>query len=263
MGHSARVYLERLLGQGRHTFTRDEAERALGSSGLATYHSLRRLQKAGWLVMPRRGFYLIVDPEYRALGALPPASWIDDLMAFHGTRYYVGLLSAASLHGAAHQQPMEFQVVADKVLRPLTVGGVRIRFFFSRHVSDAVTERMKTTSGYIPVSTPEMTAFDLVRYRKRGASIDHVATVIAELAERLDAKRLLSIAKREETTPVVQRLGYLLDLTGRGELAEPLHNLVEDRKPRLVPLEPESSEAVSERNARWHVLVNTTIEVEV
>jgi predicted transcriptional regulator of viral defense system len=108
-----------------------------------------------------------------------------------------------------------------------------------------------------------MTAFDLIRYRKRGASIDHVATVIAELAERLDAKRLLAIAKREETMPVVQRLGYLLDLTEHSELAEPLHELVEDQNPRFVPLEPESSEAVSERNARWHVLVNTTIEVEV
>jgi predicted transcriptional regulator of viral defense system len=263
MKAKARAYVERLLGHGRHTFTREEAEKALGSSGLATYHSLRRLQKTGWLVMPRRGFYLIVHPEYRALGALPPASWIDDLMAFHGARYYVGLLSAASLYGAAHQQPMEFQVVADKVLRPVTVGGVRIRFFFNRHVDDAVTERMKTTSGYIPVSTPEMTAFDLTRYRKRGASIDHVATVIAELAERLDAKRLLAVARQEETMPVVQRLGYLLDLTEHGELAEPLHKLLEERKPRFVPLEPESSEAVSEWNARWHVLVNTTIEVEV
>jgi hypothetical protein len=108
-----------------------------------------------------------------------------------------------------------------------------------------------------------MTAFDLIRYRKRGASIDHVATVIAELAERLDAKRLLAIAKQEETIPVVQRLGYLLELTEHSALAESLQELVEDKKPKFVLLEPESSEAVSERNARWRVLVNTTIEVEV
>ena len=255
--------MERLLAQGRHTFTREEAEKALGTSGVATYHSLRRLQKTGWLVMPRRGFYLIVDPEYRALGALPAASWIDDLMAFRGTPYYVGLLSAASLLGAAHQQPMEFQVVAGRVLRPITVGGVRIRFFFSRRVDDAVTERMKTSSGYIPVSTAEMTAFDLIRYRKGAGSIDHVATVIAELAERMDAMRLLAIAKQGERMPIVQRLGYLIDLTEHGDLAEPLSELVENKKPRFVPLELERTEEVSERNARWHVLVNTTIEVEV
>lgn len=262
MKAKARVYVEQLLAQGRHTFTRDEAERALGSSGLATYHSLRRLQKTGWLVMPRRGFYLIVDPEYRELGALPPAAWIDDLMTFHGVKYYVGLLSAASLHGAAHQQPMEFQVVTGKVLRALTVGRVRIRFFFSRRLDVAFTERMKTSSGYIPVSTPEMTAYDLIRYRKGTGSIDHVATVLSELAERMDASGLLAIAKQVEM-PVVQRLGYLLDLTGHSELAQNLRELVEDTKPRFVPLEPEGSEAVSERNDRWRVLVNTTIEVEV
>ena len=259
----ARAYLERLLARGRHSFTRDEAERALGSSSVATYHSLRRLQKAGWLAMPRRGFYLIVDPEYRELGALPPAAWIDDLMTFHGTPYYVGLLSAASLHGAAHQQPMEFQVVAGAVLRPLTVGRARIRFFFSRRLDVAVTERMKMSSGYIPVSTPETTAYDLIRYRKGAGSIDHVATVLSELAERMDAMRLLAIAKQGENMPVVQRLGYLLDLTEHSKLTEPLSKLVEDKKPRFVPLEPESSEAVSQRNARWRVLVNTTIEVEV
>jgi hypothetical protein len=47
--------------------------------------------------------------EYREAGG-PPASWfIDDLMRFLGQPYYVGLLSAAAIHGAAHQQPMVFQ----------------------------------------------------------------------------------------------------------------------------------------------------------
>src|SRR5260221_6226438 len=97
----ARDYVDGLLGNGHHTFTRAQAQQALRTSPAATYQSLRRLQKDRWLAMPRRGFYLIVDPEHRQLGALPPASWIDDLMHFHHIPYYVGLLSAAALHGAA------------------------------------------------------------------------------------------------------------------------------------------------------------------
>jgi predicted transcriptional regulator of viral defense system len=262
MAQRVRDYVEGLRARGRHTFTRGEAERALGTSASGAYQALRRLQRDGWLAMPRRGFYLIVDPEYRELGALPAATWIDDLMKFHEAPYYVGLLSAASLHGAAHQRPMELQVVAGAVLRPLTVGRVRIRFFFSSRVEDAATERVKTSSGFIPVSTPEMTAFDLIRYRKRGSSIDHVATVVSELAERMDAKQLLAVAKKGEKMPVVQRLGYLLELTEHHDLASPLHMLVRDAKPKLVLLEPQSGEETSERNARWHVLVNTTVEVE-
>jgi len=258
----ARSYVEGLLARGRHTFTREEAKAALESSTIATYHSLRRLQKHGWLAMPRRGFYLIVDPEHRQLGALPPTAWIDDLMRFHGVPYYVGLLTAAAMHGAAHQQPQEFQVVADAVLRPLTVGRVRIRIFFRRRMELAVTERLKTSSGYIPVSTPEMTAYDLVRYRKGAGSIDHVATVLSELAERLDTKRLLVIAKKGEEMPVIQRLGYLLGRTGHAELTGELGKLIRLAKPKFVRLEPRSTEAVSDRDERWRVLVNTTIEVE-
>jgi predicted transcriptional regulator of viral defense system len=258
----ARDYVEGLLGRGRRTFTRTQAERALRSSSAGTYQALRRLQKDGWLAMPRRGFYLIVDPEHRQLGALPPTSWIDDLMRFHEVPYYVGLLSAAALHGAAHQQPQEFQVVAGAILRPLTVGRVRIRFFFRRQMAVAVTEKVKTSSGYIPVSTPEMTAYDLVRYRKGAGSIDHVATIISELAERLDSKRLLTIATKGEEIPVVQRLGYLLERTGHADLARVLLAFVDKRKPKMVALEPRSSEGVSERDRRWRILVNTTIEVE-
>lgn len=258
----ARAYVEGLLARGRHTFTRAEAEAALGSSSVAAYHSLRRLEKTGWVAMPRRGFYLIVDPERRQLGALPATAWIDDLMRFHGVPYYVGLLSAAALHGAADQQPQELQVVAGAVLRPLTVGRVRIRFFFRRWMGVAATEQRKTSSGYIPVSTPEMTAYDLVRYRKGAGSMDHIATVLADLAERFDAKKLLAIAKRGEELSVVQRLGYLLDRTGHGELGGELAKLVRARKPRMVPLEPGSAEEISARDARWHVLVNTTVEVE-
>ena len=120
----------------------------------------------------------------------------------------------------------------------------------------------RSSSGFIPVSTPEMTAFDLVRYRKGAGSIDHIATVLAELAERLDTKKLLAIAQKNEELPVVQRLGYLLERVGHAELAEELAALVRAAKPKMIPLEPKSSEDVTERNAKWHVLVNTTIEVE-
>jgi predicted transcriptional regulator of viral defense system len=212
--------------------------------------------------MPRSGFYLIVDPQHRALGALPPSWWIDDLMRFHGVRYYVGLLSAAALHGAAHHQPQELQVVAGSVLRQLTAGRVRMRFFFRRHIGRAVTEQMKTPTGYIPVSTAETTALDLVRYRKGAGSIDHVATVIAELAERIGARKLVAVARMVDELPVIQRLGYLLEWTGHSSLADGLANLLRARSPRMVPLEPRGPDGVGEVNHRWHLLVNTSIEVE-
>ena len=262
MAERARAYVDGLLAGGRHTFTVAEAKAALGTSPVAVYHSLRRLRKQGVLAMPRRGFYLILDPEHRRLGSLPPSAWIDDLMRFHRVPYYVGLLTAAAMHGAAPQQAQEFQVIAGAILKPLTVGRVRIRFFFRRRMKGVATEQRKTTSGTIPVSTPEMTAYDLVRYRKGAGSLDHIATVLAELAERLDARKLLAVARRREELPVIQRLGWLLDRTGHAELGSELAKLVREGRARMVPLEPGSAAEVSTRDAKWRVLVNTTVEVE-
>jgi predicted transcriptional regulator of viral defense system len=129
----------------------------------------------------------------------------------------------------------------------------------SRSSEGAATEQVKTSSGYIPVSTPEMTAYDLVRYRNGAGSIDHAATVLSELAERMDAKRLLAVARKGEEMPVIQRLGYLLEAGGHAELAADLGRLVERARPRFVRLEPRSPEEVTERNPRWRILVNTTV----
>jgi predicted transcriptional regulator of viral defense system len=67
----------------------------------------------------REGFYVIVPLEYASSGILPPEWFIDELMKFLRQPYYVGLLSAAAIHGAAHQQPQEFHVVIPEALRSI------------------------------------------------------------------------------------------------------------------------------------------------
>src|ERR1035437_6065092 len=88
---------------GRYTFTRSDVAAALDGHWRTTeLDALRRLATVHRIVRPYRGFYVIVPLEYRTAGA-PPASWfIQDLMTFLAQPYYVGLLSAAALHGATH-----------------------------------------------------------------------------------------------------------------------------------------------------------------
>ncbi len=125
------LLVEQLQSQGRYTFTRPEAESESKRSFVAAQTALRRLKEQGRIVSPRRGFYVIVPLEYRVTGS-PPASWfIDELMLYLAQPYYVGLLSAAAIHGAAHQQPMVFQVVTNKPTREMRAGKVAIQFSMS------------------------------------------------------------------------------------------------------------------------------------
>src|ERR1017187_9916049 len=204
-------FVDQLQASGRYAFRREEARSALGISEIALRSSARRLAAKGRICAPRRGFYVIVPVEYSQPGAPPPSWFIDDLMKFHRHPFYVGLLSAAALHGAAHQQPQVFQVVTDTTLRPITVGRSRVRFFLKWRLSKTPTTEVKTETGSMRVSTPEATALDLVRYVESAGQLGNVATVLSELSERIDPGRLVVAARTEVELSVVQRLGFLLE----------------------------------------------------
>lgn len=254
---NASQYIDELLSNGRHTFMREEARKKLRVSSWATYLALRRLAKAGRVVMPRSGFYVIVEPQYRSVGTLPPEWFIHTLMAKIGKPYYVGLLSAAQLYGAAHHQPMEFQVVVPgKSVRPIHVGNVRIRFFGKGRFGSSEMTEVKTPTGYQKVSTPETTALDLVRYSKHSGGLDNVITVLSELSEKLDAKKLLATAKKHDDILTAQRLGWLLESLKERDLAKGLAAWVEKKNPPIRPLEPGSPLEKSKENERWRLLIN-------
>ncbi len=254
-------WVEHLQSLGCYTFTRTQAEFETERSFVAAQTALRRMKEQGRIVSPRRGFYVIVPPEYRAT-ASPPASWfIDELMLYLGQPYYVGLLSAAAIHGAAHQQPMVFQVMTSKPTREMRAGKVAIQFFMSSKVDQMPVTEKQTETGIMRVATPETTAFDLVRYQAGAGHLSNIATVLAELAENMDAQALVSTACLVRL-PDVQRLGYLLDTVGEGNLAVPLARWLDTRRPRTIPLRPGKSADV-EVDQRWHILPNEELEVDL
>ena len=179
-------FVSSLMSKGHYTFTVAQAAEGLSQSLVATRAALRRLAKKGEIAMPYRGFWVIVPPEYRSIGCLPPDQFIPQLMEHLDEPYYAGLLSAAAYHGAAHQRPQVFQVVVPKNRPDIDCGKVRVRFIARKNTADIPTEPFKTPRGYLQIATPEATAFDLVGYSYRAAGLDNVATILAELAEKLD-----------------------------------------------------------------------------
>lgn len=179
-----------------------------------------------------------------------------------GHPYYVGLLSAAALHGAAQQQPLEFQVVTDVPMRPARAGRSNIRFFTKRRFERTPTQTVKTETGSMRVSTPEATALDLVRYPMQSGQLGNVATVLGGLAERLDPDLLVAAARADVELSCAQRLGFLLDGIGEARRADALARWVSAQRPRFVPLRPDRPSQNAESDPRWHVLVNDVVEAD-
>ncbi|MEX0943329.1 MAG: type IV toxin-antitoxin system AbiEi family antitoxin [Pseudomonadales bacterium] len=265
------AFLEDLLSSGRVSFTRDEAQQRLGMSRAAFLSAAARLQRQGKLLLPRHGFYVIVPPQYYSWGAPPPEWYIDGLMQHEDHPYYVALLKAAEMHGASHQAVMEFQVITNKQIPMLLVGRSNIAFYFRRNIS-AVSEGIeayKTDAGYIRLAGVELTALDLLRYPHAAGGLDHIATVLTDLAKKLDPAKLGFLATAFERN-YVQRLGFLLDYLGHDVAARHLLRLLEnmssltwtelDPPPRNV--DPDLADPVTERDRRWRMIVRRPPEVD-
>jgi len=263
-------YVSSLLSVGRTVFSAAEGQREIGVARGAFLDAAERLQRRGQLINPRRGFYVVVPPQYLAMGTPPPEWYIDDLMRQEKRPYYVGLLSAAAAYGASHQAAMEFQVISDKRLPEIRAGRSRIAFYFRKDVafvSEGIEER-KTPTGYMKLSSPELTALDLVRYPQAGAGLDNIATVLSELAERLRPDKLAALSGAFEKA-VVQRLGHLLTRLGRANVAEAMFEALSARGSlpwvELDPKQagdPDLSPPPSERDGRWRVIVRLAPEID-
>jgi len=176
--------------------------------------------------------------------------------------YYAGLLSAAEYHGAAHQRPQIFQVIVAKNKPVITCGKVRVEFIARKNMEKIPTLDFKTPRGYLKISTSAATAFDLVGYPQHAAGLDNVATILSELAEKLDGAEIRQIA---ELSPIAwaQRLGYLLDVAGVQDRAEALAEYIAQKKPVTVPLVRSQPCRGISRLKRWRIWVNARVEAEV
>jgi predicted transcriptional regulator of viral defense system len=179
-----------------------------------------------------------------------------------GKTYYVALLSASELHGAAHQRPQRFQVMVKHNRRSLECGKVRVQFVARKDLERTPIVGKNTARGVLRVASPEATALELVGYADQCGGLDNVASVLAELVETVDPPKLLTAAK---LCPIVwvQRLGYLLDVGGHSELSDILMPHVQEHARVLAPLVRARSRAGSEHASRWKLAVNASVEPDL
>ncbi len=256
-------YLNEVRSRGRHTFTLQEAKKNFPVSEKALTQSIFRLKSKGKIAQIRQGFYAIISPEYTNQGMLPIHLFIDDLMKFLDRKYYVGLFSAAALHGAAHQQPMEYFVITESpALRPIKTKKLKLNFFLKKEWSDKDISTKKTDAGYLPLSSPELTALDLLVYAEK-MGMNRKATVISELAEEMSLNKLSETAQRCSKTSALQKLGYLFDkVLDEQDLALILMEELSKRRMSTIPLVA-SKEVQGSIDDTWKIIVNSKIEVDL
>lgn len=255
-------FINLIRSKGGYVFSKEEALKQMDTHEGSLKVTLARNIKLGNLVYLGQGLYTIIPPEYKSMGAPPPEWYIDDLMKAHGCHYYVGLLSAAALHGAAHQAPQLFQVICDKKILPTLIGKSRIHFYYARSIPEIPYQKRNTPTGTINVSTPEGTAFDLIKYMRQSGHLNHVSTVLSELGESIKAQSLKNAALHYSLF-YSQRLGYMLDELGHEDKTATLNRFVNKNSLRYITLRSDGPVGDFPKNEKWHVIVNEELEPDI
>ena len=256
-------YMRELSSKGRYHFTSTEAEAALKVTRKSLNMSLFRMSQKHLIASPAKNFYLIVPPEYMPLGCLPPDQFIPHLMQYWGLPYYVCLLSAAEYYGSGHQRSQHFQVMTIRHKPDIQCGRVNIRFIGKKDLNDFKGMSFHTPRSIVSVSTPEVTAMDLMNYPWQSGGLNHIATVLSELSEAMNVDEVVKLAKQSKERSWIQRLAYLLKIIDAHQLAAALLAELKNKKTHYIPLNPDLSMKGYPRDSASKVVVNMKIESDL
>jgi predicted transcriptional regulator of viral defense system len=254
--------------RGKLTFSRQELVADFSHLSEQTIkNNLKLLIKKGEIFPVFKGFYSVIPIDYALMGIVPPDFYIDDLMKYLARPYYVCLLSAAALYGAAHQKPQIFSVITSlPTLRDTTKKNTRIAFISTRkEIPQKWLKTFRGGNGDFYVSKPELTAVDLITFQKEIGGLNRACTVIYELMEVVKFGKIDKTFFYYVPTSTIQRLGYLLENElEQTKQADILYSKAKTHGCKLQKNQLKNNKPTNncEINEKWKIIINEKMEID-
>lgn len=258
----ARGRLARLLDErqarGKLVGALDELAREAGLSRLAARRQFERLAPRAVQLPGRPSLLLTVPAEDRPRGAPPVAAWLHDYMSHRAPHYYVGLLSAAALHGSSSQVPLATQVVVPHPLQSFELGRLRVEFIAKRRADLTPLSVLPGLAAPMNVSSPAATLLDLIAFSRRVGGMGRVFEIAEGLKPKLTPHDLREALLAGVPTPVMQRTGHLLEHLGYPSLVSVVERVLPATR-AWVALQTGTSAHRAPRVDRWRLLDNVSL----
>src|ERR1700748_3027193 len=117
----------------------------------------------------------------------------------------------------------------------------------------------ETPEGRFKVSTPELTALDLVQREALIGGIARVREVLYALWDACTAEGFSTALQAIQEVPTAQRLGALLTLDGRDVLAAQVAVWLEGKRLRIISLEGKQASDTSDIETTFKVRLPTEL----
>lgn len=259
---NAKHFIKHLLSIENYSFSLDEITKNTDGEGTSLKFELARLIEKKEIINLRKGFYLIITPRYSKQGKIPIQLYIDKLFKSLNRNYYLGLYSAAKFHGASHQQSQQEYIITEKPkLGDLKKNSLNIRFFTSSTWSDLNIQEKKSDAGTFKISSPALTAIDLIHHQSKLGGISRMLAVLEELTEEINQEDIQNLLTWYPYKSSLQRLGFILEkLEVEKEITTLI--LVHLKKGKFFPvlLSQKPNQKAGAVNNVWKVDVNIKLE---
>jgi predicted transcriptional regulator of viral defense system len=226
---------------------------------------LTRLVQRKEIVKLRKGFYLIIPPRYQNVGKIPLQLYVDKLFIFLERDYYVGLFTAAAVHGASHQRiQQDYIITIPPTLTDVDKGKNKLRFLKTENLPEKNIIEKKSDAGLYKISSPALTAVDLVHYHPKIGGMNRMLANLEELSQEIgieDLDQLLSWYPHKST---LQRFGYLMEQLNASEsITSKIFKSLQKEPFYSVLLTPKKGVKAGKTGNRWKVDVNIKLESDI
>ena len=258
-------YIKHLQSFEEYAFSWEEVLENCKSPVSTLRKELNRLAKKNEITNLRKGFYLILPPRYQQMGKLPIQLYIEKLLKYLERDYYLGLYSAAAIHGASHQRiQQEYIITKPQVLRDIEKGNNRIRFFISENWSTNNIVEKKSDAGKFKVSSPALTAVDLIYYQTKIGGANRILANLEELFEKITNDDLTKLLAWYPYKSALQRLGFFMEETNASEeLIELIYQHLQKDSFYPALLSPTQGQRPGKTGNRWKIDVNIKLESDL
>jgi predicted transcriptional regulator of viral defense system len=251
------LLLSALSEKGKTIFKIEDVTAELKCSYEYAKVLVNNLTKKKWVIILRRGVYLIVP---LSAGVRSLYTEHEFVIASHlVSPYYIAYWSALNFYGFTEQTPFTVFVATTKRVKSREVLSTRYYFvtlskrkFFGFEPTAVGTHR-------INISDREKTLADALDHSEYCGGIPEVAKSVWNAKEKVSMEKIVSYAERMGNTAIVKRLGYLvesLNMNVDSEILSKMRGMISQGMSALDSTCPRKGTY----NTRWNLLVNISKE---
>lgn len=255
-GRESRL-LASLSAKGKTIFGLKDIIAELSCSYESAKVLVNNLAKKKWVLVLRRGIYLIVP---LSAGVRSEYTEHEFVIASHlASPYYIAYWSALNFHGLTEQTPFTVFVATTKRVKGREILNVRYRFVTLGRRKFFGFEPVSIGASRVTVSDVEKSLVDGLDHPEHCGGIGEVAKGLSNAAGTIGLDKMASYARKMGNSAVVKRMGFLLESLGfeTGEsLLKEMRTAVAPGMSALDPTLPRKGKYTS----RWNLRVNVSAE---